>query len=420
MQWKALHSGSPYAEDYYFLAALCKATGGRTARSFAPDALRALAPHARAGSEPAAYVQLQGLGKIAHSSLRRPKPLMDLDVGGSRAAPKAGGDDGDAGPTRALADEPRLAARIVVEDCACLLLDVADIDRLFAAAGGRRPDEGALQQRRAVLLEALCTSLRVADGVAAPPSADAVFRILVGLHKGRSVLAAALLALASPLACPPAGGPPLKLLWAVLRCAGDIWAEPPPPPADADLATATEREKAELDASSAVAAAVVKLAGRLHDGRAVASCLDALTKGGLGERAAAAESPADALLPLAPPGDDGAEGGAAGDAQLPPRIWLGDALAALLGRATTLGLSAASTGPDADAWRTSFGSFFALLCGHVGTLLEVCKLANAAGADTAADYARRIVPFALIRAALPHADVEARDGVRAKLDELAK
>lgn len=34
---------------------------------------------------------------------------------------------------RALEDEPLLAARMVVEDCMCLLLDVDDIDRLWAA-----------------------------------------------------------------------------------------------------------------------------------------------------------------------------------------------------------------------------------------------------------------------------------------------
>ena len=46
----------------------------------------------------------------------------------------------EAGPSkdtperRALEDEPLLAARIVIEDCMCLLLDVDDIDRLWAAS----------------------------------------------------------------------------------------------------------------------------------------------------------------------------------------------------------------------------------------------------------------------------------------------
>ena len=52
-------------------------------------------------------------------------------------------------PRRALEDEPLLAARIVVEDCLCLLLDVDDIDRLPLGAG----DEAALRTRRALLME---------------------------------------------------------------------------------------------------------------------------------------------------------------------------------------------------------------------------------------------------------------------------
>ena len=69
---------------------------------------------------------------------------------------------------RRLEDEPLLAARIVVEDCLNLLLDVDDIDRLWAASGGvpsssshqqqqqqpqQRDSRGALRQRRSLLLE---------------------------------------------------------------------------------------------------------------------------------------------------------------------------------------------------------------------------------------------------------------------------
>ena len=45
---------------------------------FAPDALRDLAPSEKLGAEPAMYVKLEGLGKIAYSNIRRPRPLMDL------------------------------------------------------------------------------------------------------------------------------------------------------------------------------------------------------------------------------------------------------------------------------------------------------------------------------------------------------
>ena len=37
-----------------------------------------MAPTERLGAEPLAYVKLEGLGKIPFSSIRRPKPLMDV------------------------------------------------------------------------------------------------------------------------------------------------------------------------------------------------------------------------------------------------------------------------------------------------------------------------------------------------------
>lgn len=52
-----------------------KNVGGRF---FAPDALRELAPAERAAHEPQAYAKLEGLGKIAFSNIRRPKPLMEV------------------------------------------------------------------------------------------------------------------------------------------------------------------------------------------------------------------------------------------------------------------------------------------------------------------------------------------------------
>ena len=51
-------------------------------------------------------------------------------------------------PRRPLEQEPLLAARIMIEDCMCLLLDVDDIDRMFIMANGYREDEMQLRQRR--------------------------------------------------------------------------------------------------------------------------------------------------------------------------------------------------------------------------------------------------------------------------------
>ena len=65
------------------------------------------------------------------------------------AAPKAEEKVG----RRRLEDEPLLAARIVVEDCLNVLLDLDDIDRLWVNSPVPRDDKAHLAKRRADLLE---------------------------------------------------------------------------------------------------------------------------------------------------------------------------------------------------------------------------------------------------------------------------
>ena len=62
-------------------AFLYKHYGQRNARQFAPHALREAAPGERMGPAVGAnFVQLEGLGKIPFSNVRRPKPLMDVSA----------------------------------------------------------------------------------------------------------------------------------------------------------------------------------------------------------------------------------------------------------------------------------------------------------------------------------------------------
>jgi hypothetical protein len=61
-------------------------------------------PHAAAGATPITYVQLEGLGRVPFSNVRRPKPIMDLHTG---PAPKAA-DNGGAPPHTPLEKEPAL------------------------------------------------------------------------------------------------------------------------------------------------------------------------------------------------------------------------------------------------------------------------------------------------------------------------
>lgn len=61
----------------------------------------------------------------------------------------------------------------MIEDSMLLLLDVDDIDRMFAASGGYREDEGVLRQRRSILMEGLAGSLHLPDSAVARPLAEA-------------------------------------------------------------------------------------------------------------------------------------------------------------------------------------------------------------------------------------------------------
>lgn len=473
-QWRAVHAGPPYVEDYLYQARVhaCGPAAVRAAhaRPFAPEGLRddfGFEEEVEGGGgreATVACVRLEGLGRIAHSNLRRPRPLMDLGGGPPAPPPKpAGGEKGaslpsppgtpsaPAPPRRRLADEPRLAARLVVEECALRALDVDDVDRLWAVsqnssfnpaahsghphqAGGHdefdlpRPAGPALASRRAALMASIAASMRLPDAAVPAGGAgagDAVFSRLMALPKGRAALAHGLRLLNAPLAwgagtgTPPAP-PPLSLLWATLRNAADLFAEPE----RESGADGAAREKAEVDATAAVAAAAASVARRLPTPALLCDALDALSKGTLGERAAAAASPADALLPLLPPSSDDEEVAAATTV----RPWLSDVLCAILLRAQELGLagvgSEAPSGPSAPSpaesarWEASVGGLWALLAKHVDTLVAVHAMAVAAGASEAAAYAVRVVPVDLIRTALPHADEATAAAVKAGLAKL--
>ncbi|KAK9831530.1 hypothetical protein WJX81_006306 [Elliptochloris bilobata] len=405
IQWKSLHSGSPYQEDFYYQAYAFKHRGGRNARWFAPEGLRELPPAERIGAGAATYVALEGLGKVAHANIRRPKPLMD--VANAPRPDASAGPGSEAGntalegaaqeqkPRRALEDEPLLAARIVVEDCLCLLLDVDDIDRLPPGAG----DEAALRSRRALLMEAVASSLRLA-GEPAPAdrgSADAVFGRLMALHKGRALLARTLRV--RPGARVGAGP------------GGTVGG----PEAMAD-ATVTE-----LGATAQLAASASKVLRRLETPGAICGCGAALAAGDLAAPLGgpAAASPAAALLPMF----------AAGDRSGGHRAWLADVLAALLLSAQDAGLAEYASerrameeeGPHAAegrAWHGAFDTLYGPLERHMATLLEVYRAAQAAGAQEAAEYARAIVPVDLIRAVLPHLTELRRERLRDTLNVL--
>ncbi|KAL0039498.1 hypothetical protein WJX79_010600 [Trebouxia sp. C0005] len=395
IQWKCLHGGSPYVEDYYYLAYLDKHKQ-RHSRLFAPNELRELAPTERTGSDSVSYVKLEGLGKIPFSNIRRPKPLMDVEPAPAPTKPEQGGGEEDGEPSkplRPLEQEPLLAARIMIEDCMCLLLDVDDIDRMFIMAGGYREDEMQLQQRRSLLMEGFAASLRLPDtsmlSTAQPSpasdskleSSDGVFLRLMALPKGRVMLARALRLLhpspqaeARSIGVGPVRSPPLRLAWALLRNLRVLFT---------------------LGGLRAAPGAASKLGD---------------------DKAALERQELERLLPLSHPR-------ASPGSQSPE--WVADLLVAVLQRAGELGLNQMAvvatdglSGAEGLAWRASFNAFFQVISGHMAALAELYKHATAQGIHEAADYTRGIVPVNVIRATLPHANEAQRDNMRRYLQEL--
>ncbi|KAH9287751.1 hypothetical protein KI387_031868, partial [Taxus chinensis] len=196
MQLAATHSNDPYVDDYYHQAVQAKkSASSRGKNQFAPSYLRDLPSRTKAAAEPHAYLQVDALGRVPFSSIRRPRPLLEVDT---PSTPNASGDNISEPKLseRPLEQEPMLAARIVIEDGLCLLLDVDDIDRLLQVS---QPQDGGtqLKRRRQILLEGLATSLQLVDplgsdkgghSIGLAPKDDFVFLRLVSLPKGRKLL----------------------------------------------------------------------------------------------------------------------------------------------------------------------------------------------------------------------------------------
>lgn len=192
MQHAATNNSDPYIDDYYHQACLAKkSTGPSMKHSFSPTSIKDLPPRARANNEPHAYLQVDALGRLPFSSIRTPRPL--LEVGPPSFS------DGVLGPMsseKPLEQEPLLAARIMIEDGLGLLLDVDDIDRLLQAK--HLQDGGSqLRQRRQMLLEGIVASLQLVDPLAPSNSGspvglsakdDVVFLRVASLPKGRNLL----------------------------------------------------------------------------------------------------------------------------------------------------------------------------------------------------------------------------------------
>ncbi|KAJ6846623.1 uncharacterized protein M6B38_282450 [Iris pallida] len=189
MQHAATHSNDPYIDDYYHQACLSKkSSGARMKHHFSPTFIKDLPSRPRGGNEPHAYLHVDALGRVPFSSIRRLRPLLEVDQPSASGEHKA--------TVKPLEQEPMLAARVAIEDGLCLLLDVDDIDRLLQST---QPQDGGsqLRRRRQVLLEGLAASLQLVDpfgpgkaghSVGLAPKDDLVFLRVVSLPKGRKLL----------------------------------------------------------------------------------------------------------------------------------------------------------------------------------------------------------------------------------------
>ncbi|KAJ4976709.1 hypothetical protein NE237_001815 [Protea cynaroides] len=378
MQHAATHSSDPYIDDYYHQARLAKkSAGARLKHHFCPTHLRELPSRARANTEPHAYLQIDALGRVPFSSIRRPRPLLEVDP------PSATSGEGNVEQKiteKPLEEEPMLAARITIEDGLCLLLDVDDIERLIEF--NQSQDGGVqLRRRKQVLLEGLAASLQLDDplgkgghAVGPAPRDDLVFLRLVSLPKGRKLLSRYL-----QLLIP--GSELIRIVcMAIFRHLRFLFGGLP---SDTGAAETT------INLARTVSASV-----RNMDLSALSACLAAVV--------CSSEQPP--LRPL---------GSAAGDGS-------SVILKSVLERATELltdpQAASSYSMPNRALWQASFDAFFGLLTKYcmskydsiVQSLLMQAPPNTATFGSEAAKAVNREMPVELLRASLPHTDEHQR------------
>eukprot|EP01018_Ginkgo_biloba_P030264 Gb_36345 [translate_table: standard] len=379
MQLAATHSNDPYVDDYYHQAVQAKiAAGSRARNQFAPSYLRDLPSRTKAAAEPHAYLQVDALGRVPFSSIRRPRPLLEVDT---PSAPNASGENISESKSseRPLEQEPMLAARIVIEDGLCLLLDVDDIDRLLQVS---QPQDGeaSLKRRRQILLEGLAASLQLVDPLGADKGGhsvglaakdDLVFLRLVSLPKGKKLLSK-YLQLLTP------GSELVRIVsMAVFRHLRFLFGG--------------------LSLDSSAAATTTGLA------KTVAFCVSNMDLSALSACLAAVVCSAE-QPPLRPLGSSAGDGASV-------------ILKSVLERATDLLTDprAAYTISNRALWQASFDAFFALLSKYCTNKYDsimqslILSSGNAAAISSAAALAMsKEMPVELLKTSLPHTNEQQR------------
>lgn len=376
------HSKDPYIDDYYHQASLIKkSSGSRLKHHFYPMHLRDLSSR-RNNTDPHSHQPLDSLGRLASQSIRKPRPLLELE-------PPSGSSDGSSGGLRPLEQEPMLAARITVEDAFALLLDVEDIDRVLQF---NPPQDGGsqLKRRRHILLEALTNSLQLGDplgkaehAAGLAPADDLVFLRLISLPKGRKFFSRYLQLLH------PGSELTRILSMAIFRhlrfLFGGVQSDP-------------EAAQTIVTLAKAVSACVSGM-----DLNALSACLAAVV--------CSSEQPP--LRPLGSPAGDGAS--------LIIKSVLERAADLLFNHHVPPGGGSSSS--NCDLWQASFAAFFKLLTKYCMSKYDTIRQSILAQTDSPLEInvettkaIGREMPVELWRASLPHTNKDQRE----KLLEFAR
>ncbi|TVU34989.1 hypothetical protein EJB05_16849 [Eragrostis curvula] len=376
MQHSASHSSDPYVVDYYHQA--CIAKRGATSRpknNFGPTSMKDLPSKSRSSSDQHTYLQVDALGRVSFSSIRRPRSLLEVDHSSS-----ADGSHDQKSIVRPLEKEPMLAARVTVEDALCLLLEVDDIDRLLQSSQAQ-DNSFQLKRRRQVLLEGLAASLQLVDPLGPNKSGqssglatkeDIVFLRIVSLPKGRKFLARYLRLLV-------AGSELTRIVcMAIFRHLRFLFGG--------------------LPSDSSAAETTVALA------KTVSSCVHHMELGALSACLAAVVCSSE-QPPLRPLGSSAGDGASL-------------IIKAVLDRATELltdhHASASYTVSNRTLWQASFDAFFGLLTKYCLSKFEsilqmfVMQTSSSVIGPEASKATSKEMPVELLRASLPHTNEQQR------------
>ena len=356
IQHAATHINDPYIDDYYHQACLARrSVDARLKHHFCPTLILDPSSRSRSKDEPHAYLKVDALGRLPFSSIRRPRPLLDVE--------SASTTEDNTLVSKSLDQEPMLAARITIEDGLSLLLDIDDIDRLLQFS---QQQDGGLQlrNRRQTLLGQLAESLQLVDPLGANKNRhmsandDLVFLRIVSLPKGRKLLSRYINLMV------PGSDLARIACMAVFRHLRFVFGN--------------------LPSDDGSAQTVTKLAN------AVAACIRGMDLSGLSACLAAivcsSEHP-----PLRPLGYTAVDGATV-------------IIKSVLDRATELLTEQLpASNYNRALWQASFNAFFGLL-----TKYCIGKFDSLVHTTHTATAIRRELPIELLRASLPHTDEQQR------------